>query len=691
MTTNTARALTQQAIENHQIDWNSSPCSINIFVELPFWLRMPDHSTTISNEDADVNVHISNTSCIFLSDSAYLPSHINIVAITDHESQDYYDLLDIAKYPHLVHKKTRTMIRFESQALSSVLNQVFGSECTTTLAFGNKYLRVLVAGHIEFLNQLIEKYRGSVFDPFVYPVREKDVPVWFVEYNKKLYPVHIFNYLAFDSVPIMRNAFTGEPVPFSHMINNPELVWSQNCSPMPPESRSIYNAWTNYYYGDYVGAIRSAVTGIEVAIDRCLSEAKKKLGETSEEIDAYFRDKSNSFEKRFRDYYSTKKRHSPIIIPFMPMELLCYDCKEEIFAMRRLRHDIVHQGHFLSTEQKRVVYTYLDVIMPAFLSIVGENNFPEAKDRVQHFLFGDNIDHYEIRYTNRRIDVFDPHQQYIDSGNIENYTYTARNKEFLCEYIDKNNIDFFTFASFLLCTNMQFTDEMELSMTEDKYDERLRLFDYHSHSNHFALAFAVFVSQNSDLLSEDIPRVIRRMGTGNFQGTTCHPIVLLDTQNAMLLKNREMDGNIDQSLVSISKNNNITLITVPMMQLLNYGYLDNFWNSNDIISIFRIPGLITSPPKYTFAGKVRCHFTNLSVLSVVLSDDIRVGDNIIIWNFEAIYSFSIMTLQKNNRPTTSGKAGETVGMHVGTLPTKIHVGATVFKCKKASIESVETN
>jgi hypothetical protein len=98
------------------------------------------------------------------------------------------------------------------------------------------------------------------------------------------------------------------------------------------------------YRGRFGDAVRSAVTGIEVAVDAQLAKLLKDKGFSDEKIAARLDETRNSFFERVQDYeqLSQKRLPGPLIheVPYINGIRL----RAELDWVRSLRHKVVHEG-----------------------------------------------------------------------------------------------------------------------------------------------------------------------------------------------------------------------------------------------------------------------------------------------------------------------------------------------------------
>jgi len=709
------------ASTSQMLDWNSNTHPIRLLVELPFWLRIPSHSKSVTIEDVDVSVYVLNDVSAFQSDSRSLTSHRNTIGLASRDSDQYYDYL---KNTHSVEKPLKTVIAFDAFAIIDAINTLFNpdeipasvkenhtrmhqnsiryndtfSERPANVReflhqltdirfsrrnFGTSYFRTLSIGHISLLNSIINSYRKLVLDPFVYPVCEKDVPIWFIEYESKFQRVCIFLRQDLDCFPMIGDMTTGNTKP-DILIDKPDHIWIDLSTPMSPEIEEICDAWTYFYEGRYEGTIRSIVTGIEIALDNGIRKLVRNCGKNDTDIEKYFKNKNNSFKRRYFDYCKMRNSYSPIIIPFAPIEGVCYDLKEKLFELREFRHDIVHRGKKINKNDKTWVYTYLDLMMPLFLWITEGNEFPDYSNKIRDYGMGHNLSSFEFRYRNKRIEVVDQMGCTDSEEHFEQMTCSYQLKQCLLKYADSSNrnVTFFVLASMSCCMFMHYYDVNVIQdLSADEFAERFFFFLPDEDGNTMRLVFAAFIIEPSCLSMGDILRIKKRICTLNNNGDHVHPVCFIDSQSQKIFRNRTIEGDVSGDVISFAKEQGITLITLQGMYFLDTGCIDNFWSSSEVVELLHQPGLITLPPKGTLIGHVAQVYKKLFVLSVLLTSQVSVGDEIIIWNYDSLIKTKITSMQKKGEDVPYGINGDKVGVMIESR-VDISPGAMIYKIEK---------
>jgi hypothetical protein len=249
------------------------------------------------------------------------------------------------------------------------------------------------------------------------------------------------------------NLETKETTPY-YFINDVEAMWQHCNTQMSPGTREICDAWVYFYQGHYESAVRSIVTGIEIALEHSIRKEKQSIGENNVIIEKYFKNRSNSFKKRFSDYVNLRKTYSPIEIPFAPIQSQCYDLKELLYELRELRHNIVHCGEIIQKREKKVIYKYLDMMMPLFLWISRDEKLPNFQHACRDFILANELTIFYCRQNNGKIEVTHQFMELDNDAEFEKSTGAYQLKRCLYQYIEgkEKNIKFFVLASMCCCT-----------------------------------------------------------------------------------------------------------------------------------------------------------------------------------------------------------------------------------------------
>ncbi len=141
-----------------------------------------------------------------------------------------------------------------------------------------QYFRALATAHIPFLNNLITSYRSTSLDPYASEVSEWDVPAWYAIHEGTLVWIGLMPYWASDTFPSVNKG--GETAPF--VATSLEEVQSQARTEVAPGKLELLDAYSLMYRGRFGDAVRSAVTGIEVAVEAQLTKLLEEKGHSEE-------------------------------------------------------------------------------------------------------------------------------------------------------------------------------------------------------------------------------------------------------------------------------------------------------------------------------------------------------------------------------------------------------------------------
>ena len=309
------------------LDWEAASIPTILFVELPFWLMVPNCSQEIEVNGCKFKVDIrddyielraglicdSRFSCIYIGSPEVNPKLFK-------QTEKRQKKNNVPVMP----RKCKTVLRIYSACNKDVLAVAQQSHMRSSAHF---YLRSFCEAHIPIINHILQHYRLSTYDYFPYEVGLWDVPVWFVKSEEGNVRIVLLNYADWDEKPILSANGRSEKY---QLIEATKLQSAMTSEPSAGEYE-LLDALNLMERGDYSGAVRRITTAIEVQLESVLrQELLKKYAVT--EVEKRLKESENDFPGRLRQYEKLSKRALSAV--------LC----EELDTTRNLRHLIVHDA-----------------------------------------------------------------------------------------------------------------------------------------------------------------------------------------------------------------------------------------------------------------------------------------------------------------------------------------------------------
>lgn len=328
-----------------KLDWSSPRVPIQLYVELPFWLMMPEGMFVVKYEEATVKVAIVHGCEEIQRTTIHLKNRSSTVFIArPGEAIPVYvqQAIDQSNGGCSVHIHRTTLI-IEATALESALKCRTGSE--PEQAHSIAYLSALAAAYLPIVNTLITAYRRAANDPFVQEVSESTAPIWFLRFNDHFLRISLSPYadLEYRADWPTKNG-TQEPADLATVAELVDFLALQET----PGETILHDSWSYFYAGRFSDAIRGLVTALEVLLEAKYSEALSTHGNNDEMVQAALRSTATKFTTRFNNYLQITKRTIPgPLLSWVPY-ITGVQLREEMNQTRNLRHKIVHEGYRMS-------------------------------------------------------------------------------------------------------------------------------------------------------------------------------------------------------------------------------------------------------------------------------------------------------------------------------------------------------
>jgi len=337
--------IPQEYSIGEELDWGAPSTPVDLYVELPFWIMVPD-----CVQDVDVNGHTFN---VEIKDS-YIEKYIG--AVSDSRKNCVYIGPPEPAQPNpelerfiregqvpVIDRKCKTVLIIHSACNKAVLAAAAKQEHKHSHPT-HLYLRSFCAAHIEVANRLIQKYRLSTYDYFAYEVSPWDIPFWFIGWETDSLTVVLHDYRAWDIKPNMYANITaskGEPY---KLIDAPELQSAMTIQSSAGEYE-LLDALNFMERGDYSGAVRRIATAIEAQLESVLRKELLKIHSITE-VEKKLKASENDFPGRLRQYQKLSGRKLSL--------------EKELETTRILRHSIVHDAYRIPFSQSAQTKSAID-------------------------------------------------------------------------------------------------------------------------------------------------------------------------------------------------------------------------------------------------------------------------------------------------------------------------------------------
>src|ERR1019366_9749688 len=200
------------------IDWTVDLEGVELRVELPFWLMMPEGNVKVSWSGIVFDISILQMQMEvfkdFFTDSRQ--TRIGELPLKPEIFMDptKLDLLSAAQKRPVFPRMCKTVLVLSALAHSDAFRDPTDAERPAVSRQREVYRESLCEAHIPVVNELIQRYRYTTYDYFAYEVSAWDVPVWALNFRGNQYRALLIPYRGWDQRPvIVTDGFSPEPEP----------------------------------------------------------------------------------------------------------------------------------------------------------------------------------------------------------------------------------------------------------------------------------------------------------------------------------------------------------------------------------------------------------------------------------------------------------------------------------------------
>lgn len=674
-----------------QINWDSERVPVELTIELPFWLLVPNGDVNLTISDCTVRMRVVNNGVKFS-----LGHHQSV----NQQTVFLGSLDDAAKAStRLVlltgggqSRLTKTLVTFQVSAHSDALEALKSKD--SKWHQGCKYFQSLIIAHLDFLNLLLNSYRRLSADPFATEVSAWDVPIWSLSAEGIKRNISLFPYLAFESHPsLAKFSNPSEVTPFiAASLEDIERIAATDATPGEVE---LLDGWSLYYRGRHADSIRSFVTAIEVLLEARLREVMRTLAASPEDVERRILETRNKFMKRLDQYcHLTQSRVPGPYLHVLPT-LNGVRLASELEQTRDLRHKIVHDGRRLDRNLVRPMSRVAETMTWLFnwLSKAGESG--RGVKRPSHFyeagregiLFDFRLEAGGVRLLPSLAGVAEGEDSgfFIDSFDPATIP-EGRFLRSLGGGGKPSDIELFAKMAFakLKVPNLGDTPPVADSPLphHDRYficqDGKLLL---------------IFLLDLEHILGErDVEQIAAAVAARTRGGlSVASVLVIVNDQNGMVFELR-VHETISENCRAIAEACGIGLVKSEDLARLALGVQEYGWPATAIIEDLVAPGWNgIAPAEAQKVGTVVHYYSRPNAAIIELKGEvvISLGDLLIFRLRRRFYQVEITSMQQDDRPVERARLGE-VGVIVSLNGDKLSIGWDVFWIPKQRYPGVTT-
>jgi hypothetical protein len=671
------------------LDWSSPRIAVQFYVELPFWLMMPEGQFEVSHGETKLKIevvhgceeiqltttHLKNrSSTAFIVKSCEVPPPATQRRVEQSKSG----------CSSRIH---RTTLVIETMALRSALEGVV-HEKLANRAQAEQYLAALAAGHLPFVNALITAYRRVSYDPFVQEVTEATVPIWFLRLKDHFLRVSVYAYadLEYRFQPLTKE---GKPEPVN--LATVEEVGEFLTRPESPGETDLLDAWSHFYAGRYGDSIRALVSAVEVLLEAKYAEALRASGKSTEQVQSALQATATKFITRLNNYLQLTKRTIPgPLLSWCPW-ITGVRLRSELVQTRELRHKLVHEGHrmgpFAHGPMLRAVET-----MTWLFSWLDDNEVNRMKrfkrygtkatlkgrilldveytaDGVKVVEHGIPLDDAEEFLANNML--WDKHRRALH-GSAKDLPLFVKMS---LAVILADNADI---MNALLSRKVPpILDHETLNPLPGVTPERFSC-DLDD------LWLAVFLIELDGMLTTpDLNGVLIRLLQlrREYADKKIHGLCVVNQQQHLAPEAREPCRKLEDNLDELLRTCGLSLVFAPDLLWYIKGARDHKWSLTPLRDGMKGTGLITCwPPNCTYVGEVIQRFPKLGVLGVGVDADppITRGGQVFVRAASGYEAMTVESIQQQKKDLQSVKCGQ-AGLKVTGDVKTVAEGAFVFR------------
>jgi hypothetical protein len=247
------------------IDWESPLESVQLDVELPFWLFASPGVVAINWHGVALAVEICGPwNEIFVGE--YTDSRTTRV----YEGPTPDEELEPTPGPGVpvwMRRHAKTVLRLQALAHLDALSD---GSLNGPRAI---YRASLCEAHIQIVNELVRRYRLATYDCFSYEVSPWDVPIWTIKHGEAGFLSVLVPYKGWDMKPTFVGIDASGSAPLEARefeLTSRAVLSSLNSDRATPGELDLQDANSLMERGDYTGAVRRIVSALEAVTEWAL-------------------------------------------------------------------------------------------------------------------------------------------------------------------------------------------------------------------------------------------------------------------------------------------------------------------------------------------------------------------------------------------------------------------------------------
>src|SRR5579872_1995506 len=243
------------------IDWDEDLESVELRVELPFWLMMPEGNVKVSWSGYDFDISILQMQMEvfrdFFTDSRQ--TRIGELPLTPEIFMDpaKLDLLSAAQKRPVFPRMCKTVLVLSSLAHPDAFRDPTEGERPAISRQRDVYRESLCEAHIPVVNELVQRYRYTTYDYFAFEVSAWDVPVWALNFRGNQYRALLIPYRGWDQRPVIVSnhaSLETDPILTQFSWTDALSLESTTSAGASPGEYDLLDARSLMERGDYTGA-----------------------------------------------------------------------------------------------------------------------------------------------------------------------------------------------------------------------------------------------------------------------------------------------------------------------------------------------------------------------------------------------------------------------------------------------------
>lgn len=660
--------------------WQGNRVPVQLIVELPFWLLMPDGDIYVAYDRAKVAATVRGNYMDVSVGPMSLTSRNNVVLLGPGDELWGRHLPEsIVPSQMPVYRPMKTTVTFKSEAIAGCFEAwrnrySVAPDDRAGIRRVNRamqYLETLATAHIPLLNKLITSYRSVSLDPYAFEVSAWDVPVWYAQHDETLVRIGLMPYWGDDTYPTVNDGRSVSPF----VATTIEAVQSQANANVAPGKLELLDAMSLMYRGRFGDAVRSAVTAIEVALEAQLANLLKRTGLSETEIDERLAATRGSFFDRLAEFeqLSQKRLPGPLlhVVPYINGIRL----RSELDWVRTLRHKVVHEGVRIEVLQRGPMLRAIETMTWLFAWLSWEDEHgPEDNRNYVFFDFVRGRTVYPFGYSDTGVSVFPlpthDHGETIVTDEeliFEQYLATTDPPVGDAELLVRMSFEYLGLAC---------EDGPPDAIVEPKLRERFRIRD----KSHKAIVFCLECDELIDAAACGAIAA-RVQDHRRVNGSDWGVLVVVHHQRCLPRKLRAIEEAIPDDTRRVLDACGATTITALDLQLLVRGCRDLSWPVESVSGLLFSPGRQgIAPPMYRRSGTYSRFFPKHSAISVELNTGatLKLGDVIGVRLESRYHEESISSLQMNGVSVTASNGPCKVGIATQLTKGDLQPGQSVF-------------